>query len=229
MSKSARRIWLLISFFAAGGLAHLLVRASGEERDRLQTNYDRIAAMTRVERLRLKRNFDEFNELSPADQARYRELHALLEADGQGDGVRVEVMDSYYDWLSTLRGDQREALRKEINPQARRDLVEVIVDEQTAPPPEFGDQRGRRNHVLNSEQLDHVFDAIMIQVPLNPEQQAELASLAAAGNAGDSRELDLKRHLKYLEFLIERIYFRLARVVVDRDGGWRSSRAAHAH
>lgn len=191
MNKNARRIWLLVSFFVAGGVAHLLVRASAAERERLQYNYDRIAAMSHVDRLRLERNFEEFSQMSPADQERYRRLHNDLEADRHDEGVHVEVMDSYYNWLETVRGDQREALRKEADPQARRDLVEAIVDEQTAPPPEFGDQRGRRNHKLTSEQLDRVFNEIAAQVPnLYSEELDALTGV--------------QRHLRFLELLITR-------------------------
>lgn len=194
MSKRFRRIWLLVSFFAAGGLAPFLVRGSFEERERLATNRQQIEEMTQTERLRLERSFDEFQQMSPTEQAKYRELHARIVADQQDNGLHVEVMDAYYDWLSTVRGDQRERLRKETEPQARRQLVEQIINEQQAPPPEFGSGGfGSGRPSLTSDQLDRVFAVVENEIPFNDEQSAQLENLSG-----------LKKHLKLLEFLIER-------------------------
>lgn len=215
MSKKTRRLWLLISFFAAGALAPLLMRPSQAERERLEANYNQIASMTRTERLRLERNYSDFQALSATDQARFRDLHSRLEADRQDTGLHVEVMDSYYKWLGTLRGDQREVLRKETDPQARREYVEQFVDEQQAPPPEFGDSRWPR---LSGEQLDAVFAVIAAKVPFSETQMQQLDAVAEldgsessasenplpGGTSANASERRLKRHLLYLQFLIER-------------------------
>ncbi len=210
MSKRARRLWLLISVFAAGALAPLLVRPSLAERERLDANYNQIAGMTRTERLRLGRNFTEFQAMNPTEQARFRDLHGKLDADRQDNGLHVEVMDVYYDWLSTLRGDQRETLRKETDPQVRRELAELIVDEQQAPPPEFGD--GQLT-ILNSQQLDAVFAIVEENVPFSAEQKQQLEALAPAEpstseNPGQTSQQEsvrqLQRHMLFLQFLIER-------------------------
>jgi hypothetical protein len=194
MNKRVRRIWLLVSFFAAGGLAPFLVRGSFEERERLSTNREQIEDMTQTERLRLERSFDEFQQMTPADQAKYRELHSRIVADEQENGLHVDVMDAYYDWLSTVRGDQRERLRKETEPQARRQLVEQIINEQQAPPPEFGSGGfGPGRPSLTSGQLDIVFAIFEAEIPFTDDQRAQLESLSG-----------LKKHLKLLEFLIER-------------------------
>jgi hypothetical protein len=211
MSKRARRIWLLVSFLIAGGLAHLLVRASATERTRLQNNYNAIAAMTRIDRLRLERNFEEFNAMSPQEQAAYRDLHDRLEADEQTGGEHVEVMDSYYAWLATVGATQRERLRKETDPQARRDLAETIVDEQQALPPEFDQGWGWWFPKLSSQQLDDVFSVVEAQVPLNMEQQLQLDALrsdqADSENPSLSQEdkvRQLQRHMLMLQILVER-------------------------
>lgn len=194
MNKRSRRLWLLVSFFAAGALAPFLVRGSLEERERLQSNREQIESMTSTERLRLERSFAEFQQMTAAEQAQYRNLHAQIVADQQRNGLHVDVMDSYYNWLSTVRGDQRERLRKETRPQERRQLVEQIINEQQSPPPEYGGSGfGSGWTTLTGAELDAVAAVLVSEVPFLPEQRAELEGLSG-----------LKRDLTLLEFLIER-------------------------
>ena len=84
--------------------------ASGTPSKVLAERRLQVAGYTPAAKNRLARNFERFERLDPAEQARRVELEAALAADPRGSELR-ETMHRYQQWLKSLSSSQRAELR----------------------------------------------------------------------------------------------------------------------
>lgn len=90
-----------------------------------------IAAMPLAERERLQRNFDRFAAMDAAQRRQLGDFTAALTADRTTRQGRLnETLHVYEQWLQTLTPHQRDALRKESDPLQRIALMRQLVNEQ---------------------------------------------------------------------------------------------------
>ncbi len=150
-----------------------------------------IEQMNEVDRNRLQRNFELFQELTPTERDKVRQIHTTVEQD---ESLKA-VMEAYYDWLSTLSPVQREQLRRETDPAARVELIRQFKDEQASTgdeyeagggpsgrfsrgrfrPPMFGSGRGKINREmfdleLNDSELEAVTDVVANKIQRRIEE-----------------------------------------------------------
>ena len=98
----------------------------------LDDRYRQVEKMSELERDRLQRNIAEFRQLSPDEQARYRDLHQKLEADKASGGKLSNLLSEYTAWLTTLTPSQRDELSQELEPARKVALVTRFKREQDA-------------------------------------------------------------------------------------------------
>ena len=113
----------------AVALGPLALRGDQAENARLEDNARQISAMTASERARLERNFDRWQQLTPAERQQWRDFDERLKAEQ----ARLNpVLQDYYHWLQTIPGYRRDQLRQTIDVNQRVALVDQIVNEQLA-------------------------------------------------------------------------------------------------
>ncbi|MEZ6065111.1 MAG: hypothetical protein R3B90_05270 [Planctomycetaceae bacterium] len=153
-------IAILLGLVAGVAIGPLLLRGDAAEQSRLQENSRRIAEMTDSERSRLQRNEARWQSMSDAERQQWRDFAAKLQLDRRDNQGRLSTtMDSYYRWLGTLYGYQREQLRQAADVQRKLQLTDTIVSDQIATRldvPEFELQEA----ILSPEQLEAVMAGI---------------------------------------------------------------------
>ena len=77
-----------------------------------------VDALTPVEKLELRENFEKFNVLPPAQQQALRDFDHQLYADADAAQLH-RVLHHYYDWLKTLSPVDRTRLKSESNIEQR--------------------------------------------------------------------------------------------------------------
>ena len=98
----------------------------------LDDRYRQVEKMSELERDRLQRNIVEFRQLSPDQQAHYRDLHQKLEADKLSGGKLSNLLSEYTAWLTTLTPSQRDELSQELDPARKVAIVSRFKREQDA-------------------------------------------------------------------------------------------------
>ena len=92
--------------------------------------FRQIEQMSDLERQRLQRNLAEFKQLTPEQQAHYRDLHLKLEENKSTGGSLSSLLQEYSAWLTTLTPSQRDDLNKETNPANKLALVRQFKEAQ---------------------------------------------------------------------------------------------------
>lgn len=184
------------AFFAVALLPFVLGAAeSFDER------YERIRQMSAVERAALQHNFETFKHLSPADQARYRELDRRLSEDARSGRVLGKTMDNYVQWLGSLSPVQRSELRALTDPGEKLGRVQRLLSEQqqqtqhASPGPMFPGGLGGRDGFRQPFRLTpEDFSAVMevVEGPLAPQDKTRLRELPQH-----------KRHLQAIELSLQ--------------------------
>ena len=98
----------------------------------LDDRYRQVEKLSELERDRLQRNIVEFRQLSPDQQAHYRDLHQKLEADKTSGGKLSNLLSEYTAWLTTLTPSQRDELSQELDPARKVAIVTRFKREQDA-------------------------------------------------------------------------------------------------
>lgn len=148
---------------------------------RREENAKRIAALSAVERDRLKQNLKLFRELPPAERENLRNLQESIEADGRSGGNLQLVLNNYYDWLKTLTPGQRADLQRETDPvKRRRQVAELLQKQQEAADPS---NPRRRRMGLSAVDLEQVLKILETQL-LN---EGYLTENSLAGKTGLAR------------------------------------------
>ena len=98
----------------------------------LDDRYRQIEKMPEQERDRLQRNIAEFQQLTPEQQAHYRDLHQKLAENKAGGGQLATLLSEYTTWLTTLTPSQRDELSNEPDPAKKVTLVNRFKREQDA-------------------------------------------------------------------------------------------------
>ncbi len=98
----------------------------------LDDRYRQIEKMPEQERDRLQRNIAEFRQLTPEQQAHYRDLHQKLAENNAGGGQLATLLSEYTTWLTTLTPSQRDELSNEPDPAKKVALVNRLKKEQDA-------------------------------------------------------------------------------------------------
>jgi hypothetical protein len=118
---------LAVAMFSVAAVPFLL-RA---ENPRLAQRREVVAAMTQADRERLQRNFQRFAAMDALQRAQVSDFAAALEEDRTTHRGRLnETLRIYEQWLQTLTPHQRDALRKQSDPLQRIALMRQLVEEQ---------------------------------------------------------------------------------------------------
>lgn len=122
--------WLSDYAWLVAGCLFVLVAVrsnseNAEDAD-MRRNRERIEAMARTDRDRLRHNQSEFQQLTAQDERRLRELHNAVSSD-----ERLErTLSRWHDWLATLTIEQRENVLSAKTPQERMEIVRNLRREQ---------------------------------------------------------------------------------------------------
>ena len=92
--------------------------------------FRQVEQMSDLERGRLQRNLAEFKQLTPEQQAPYRDLYLKLEENKTTGGSLSSLLQEYSAWLTTLTPSQRDDLNKETEPVKKLALVRQFKSDQ---------------------------------------------------------------------------------------------------
>ncbi|HEY4261441.1 MAG TPA: hypothetical protein VGM98_14835, partial [Schlesneria sp.] len=96
----------------------------------LQERHQQIVKMSQIERDRLQRNLNIFQQLSDDQQNHYRQLSDQLDENKKGGGNLSGLLQTYTVWLQTLTPGQRESLRSEADSSRKFAIVQKIKEDQ---------------------------------------------------------------------------------------------------
>ncbi len=148
----------------------------------LQERHQQIVKMSQIERDRLQRNLNIFQQLSPEQQSQYRQLSDQLDENKKGGGNLSSLLQTYTAWLQTLTPGQRESLRSEVDSSRKLGIVQKIKEDQfrkfetvSSDLPEWGPsmQRPGRQSLL-AQELTAVMKSLVADLP--EEQQVKINS-----------------------------------------------------
>lgn len=88
-----------------------------------------LKMMSPVERDRLERNINEFQQLSSTEKEHFRSLHATLADDRVHNGGLTPLLQTYSAWLNSLSPELREEVRNEPDPAKKLMIVRRIKEE----------------------------------------------------------------------------------------------------
>ena len=117
--------WLLGSAVAAIAAAPLIVQGDTEQSARRMAAARKIEQLSPAERSHLEENLKRFEKLQPADQARYREIHASIQQNPKVG----EALDTFADWWPNVSGREQAELFKQRDPKQRMAIVSRVQDE----------------------------------------------------------------------------------------------------
>jgi hypothetical protein len=117
--------WLLGSAIAAVAAAPLLVRGDAQTTARRTAAVQKIEQLSPAERQHLEENFKRYEKLTPADQARYREVHQRL----QDNPAVAEALVAFSQWWPTVSAREQSQLFKASEVKERVALVSQIQEE----------------------------------------------------------------------------------------------------
>lgn len=103
-------------------ILHAAMSQSGVKVERLRE----LQLMTKSERLRIEHQFEKFQELSPADQQRYRDLHQQL--NGEQLALKTTLAD-YKDFLVSLNPVERAEIEQKSDLNQRVSTIKRIQKE----------------------------------------------------------------------------------------------------
>lgn len=99
--------------------------ASGDKN--FQKANDEISRMSETEREHLKRNYENFKQLTPAQLETITRFHETLQQDQAASGTIHQTMDEYIAWLNKISPYDRVKLRDMKDPMQRISEVERIM------------------------------------------------------------------------------------------------------
>lgn len=146
----------------------------------LEERHQQVVKMSPVERDHLQRNIATFQQMTPEDQARYRQLNQELELDQKNGGHLSSLMQTYNAWLQTLTPSQREMLRNEKESTRKLALVQQFKEEQhrqiealTIEVPEVEPPRQRPGgpRPLTSEELQKIMKILLADLPTDEQEK----------------------------------------------------------
>jgi hypothetical protein len=164
----------------------------------LQERHQQIVKMSQIERDRLQRNLNIFQQLNPEQQSQYQQLSDQLDENKKGGGNLSSLLQTYAAWLQTLTPGQRESLRSEADSSRKFAIVQKIKEEQfrkfetvSSDLPDWDpsmQRQGRQS--LTAPELTAVMKALVadlpeeqqvkIDSPVRPDQCAEVLRLSIA-------------------------------------------------
>lgn len=103
---------------------------AGTGQKTIMERHEQVARMSQVERDRLQRNLQAFEQAGPAKQAEYRQLAEQLYENKQTGGHLSSLLQIYSAWLHTLTPGQREELRLATDSGKKLTLVQKFKEEQ---------------------------------------------------------------------------------------------------
>ncbi len=141
-----------------------------------------ISNMSEIDRVALKRKYQQYLSLSEQQRADMRKLHDQLESDRITGPRFRETMALYCNWLRTIDAWQQDELAHLEQPMEKAQRVASIIEERSAEADEAendqGPGTGRLQRVrLNEAQLTNVFDFLTRQVKLTEEEQQQVGKL----------------------------------------------------
>ncbi len=146
----------------------------------LDERHQQVAKMSPVERDHLQRNIATFQQMTPEDQARYRQLNQELEHDQKNGGHLSSLMQTYNAWLQTLTPSQRELLRNEKESTRKLALVQQFKEEQNrqiealtidVPEVEPPRQRPFGPRPLTTEELQKIMKILLADLPADEQEK----------------------------------------------------------
>lgn len=152
----------------------------------LRERYEEVHQMPQIERDRLQRNWETFQQLSVAQQQEVRELH--IQISNQPESVHA-LLETYAIWLQTLSPGERDDLRRAATAPERIALVRQFKSKQdetreiqlfeltlnSRKSPSFNPPFPH----LNSEELDVVMTAVKKELELYEQQRITQAPTKA--------------------------------------------------
>lgn len=146
----------------------------------LEDRHQQVVKMSPVERDHLQRNIATFQQMTPEDQARYRQLNQELELDQKNGGHLSSLMQTYNAWLQTLTPAQREMLRNEKESTRKLALVQQFKEEQQRQVealaielPEVEPPRQSRfgPRPLTTEELQKIMKILLVDLPTEEQER----------------------------------------------------------
>lgn len=178
-----RNRWLLALSLAVMITLPLLLGAGNGKTDSKSGPRQHIASMSKEEQAKLKRQYEAFQAMTPAQQEKYRTLHNLLTAKTTKARELSQVVETYRAWLKTLSAWEINELRRETDPQKRIELVRKFKDEhvrekerrslRSGSVPYVGRSAGPR---LSSEDLSNVLELVAERIKLSDVDRKTLKS-----------------------------------------------------
>jgi hypothetical protein len=117
--------WLFGSVAAAIAAAPLIVRGDAQTTARRTAAAQKIEQLSPAEREELDKNFTRFNKLPPADQAKYREMHAKL----QQNPAVTEALDTFSHWWGNVSAREQGEVSRQPDVKQRIAAVSQIQEE----------------------------------------------------------------------------------------------------
>lgn len=146
----------------------------------LEDRHQQVVKMSQVERDHLQRNIAAFQQMTPEDQARYRQLNQELEQDQKNGGHLSSLMQTYNAWLQTLTPSQREMLRNEKESARKLALVQQFKEEQQRqieslaielPEVEPPRQRPFGPRPLTTDELQKIMKILLADLPTDEQER----------------------------------------------------------
>ena len=146
----------------------------------LEDRHQHVVKMSQVERDHLQRNIAAFQQMTPEDQARYRQLNQELEQDQKNGGHLSSLMQTYNAWLQTLTPSQREMLRNEKESTRKLALVQQFKEEQQRqieslalelPELEPPRQRPFGPRPLTTDELQKIMKILLMDLPTDEQER----------------------------------------------------------
>jgi hypothetical protein len=157
--------WLLGSTLAAVCVAPLLVHGDAELTARRTAASQKIEQLTPAERQQLDNNLKRFEKLTPAEQAKFRELHEKVEQNPKVN----EALGVFSEWWRSISAPSHAELFREADPRKRVAIVDSLqegIDDDRVRRVYFGGgfpwEWGRRgvNLRIQQEEFYRIMDAM---------------------------------------------------------------------
>lgn len=117
----SERRWLLASAL----VVLMMVRSEAQRAESFAMRQNRqvIEGMSRVERERLRHNFDKFQGLSSKEVEQVRSIHAVISKEP----ALERTLSQFHSWLASLTFEQRERIRRQPDPARRLEMIRSFI------------------------------------------------------------------------------------------------------
>jgi hypothetical protein len=124
-----RNHWLLAVSLVVMITLPLLLGVGNDKASSQSNPRQDIARMSKEVQAKLKRQYESFQAMTPAQRDKYRSLHHTLNENSAKGRELAKAAQVYRDWLKTLSAWEISELRRETDPKKRIELVRKFKEE----------------------------------------------------------------------------------------------------